>query len=979
MRFIKSSSSSSSTSSTTANKDRCYPNMGVLFLTWILVSLAYMANAYAMTDPNRLIIQLNAGANIKNAIKEFDAGARRLGLDFKLKYEFSTLFTGFSIYTETPYDEDMIESLDAIEGVVKVHKVMIYTTTNNDRSSFMRRSQLQPNFEQMVVQKRAPGGGDGEDSNKKGKGHNNDGSDSSSGGGVRQINGHRFDSKEYSKFNKTISPVNGATTTDMYSMTGVDKLHKLGYYGEGIRIGIIDSGVDYTHPELGGCYKTAGCPIQFGRNFIRSDEDPSSNNDENDPYDNCSGHGTAVAGIVAGQGPNVRGIAPKATYGIYKIATCNQNSFGTTVTVLQAMEQAYKDKMDIVNFSLGRNEWPELPVSVAATNLTKKGVIVVSAAGNSGIAGLFTASSPAIGDGVISVGSVNPNTITSNRLDVMMGPNSNRSIPYMAASNFIPFTSKKPVPLVLVTDPDGTNYGCRPYTAAAGGVGFKGKVALALRGGCSLDQMANNAQDAGASALLIAFNDTTLASAGLRSRIRIPILTLVKADGEKLIKDAKTLKNITVSADGGYVTEPVQGGGKMSSFSSWGPTPELNIGLAVSAPGGYLFTTYPVGLGAFITQSGTSLSAPYVAGVAALILQSSKRIKRDPELIRDIIIQHTKLVKPSSAGNANNHQYMAVGADSALRQGNGLIDVVSASKATIVSQTSSITLNYTTNYYSPIVKTIKLQNLDQAKGNILYFNHIPAQSYSQYDPTTGRFSLNPVTDTQSASMVGLPPPQYIQFGKTIEVAVSILPPLGLSPNGHWFYSGYIQVRSLSGETLNIPYMGYKGDFKRLPFLTSDPAFEPKLVYTTDDGKVIKSIGGGNETEEPYVIDKGHRIGFDFTGNRPARIVRIQLLQQQQQQQQQSISSNNSTTTGQSGREKYKVLGYLTYGYQEFNPILAQQYQAPYNPYFKDVVYSDTNEQKPVKIKSGGEERRKFKVRLSALKIFGNPRNPQDYE
>jgi subtilisin family serine protease len=66
-----------------------------------------------------------------------------------------------------------------------------------------------------------------------------------------------------------------------HQMTGVDKLRAEGYYGSGLRVAVVDSGIDYKHPALGGCYGE-GCLVAFGYDLV---------DDVNDPYDNCNGHG----------------------------------------------------------------------------------------------------------------------------------------------------------------------------------------------------------------------------------------------------------------------------------------------------------------------------------------------------------------------------------------------------------------------------------------------------------------------------------------------------------------------------------------------------------------------------------------------------------------------------------------------------------------------------------------------------------------
>ena len=149
--------------------------------------------------------------------------------------------------------------------------------------------------------------------------------------------------------------------------------------GRGIKIGIIDTGVDYTHPDLGGCFGP-GCKVAGGYDFA---------NDDPDPMDD-KGHGTHVAGIAAGQG-DVNGIAPDAE--IYAIKVLAANGKGTTETVLQGMDWAIdpnadgnpSDHLDVINMSLGANiNDPDSPTSTKADEASDAGVTVVVSAGNNG-------------------------------------------------------------------------------------------------------------------------------------------------------------------------------------------------------------------------------------------------------------------------------------------------------------------------------------------------------------------------------------------------------------------------------------------------------------------------------------------------------------------------------------------------------------------------------------------------------------------
>lgn len=178
--------------------------------------------------------------------------------------------------------------------------------------------------------------------------------------------------------------------------------------GAGIKVGIIDSGVNYRHPDLGGTAASTfpTTRVRFGGDFTDGDAD-------GDPLD-CYGHGSHVAGIVGADGNPRRGgafgVAPRATLGAYRVFDCAGEA--TTDDIVAAVERAALDGMNVVNLSLGASSlsWPNdtsYPLTQAAAALVKKGVVVVAAAGNSGARGLFTVGSPAVAPGVIAVAATN--------------------------------------------------------------------------------------------------------------------------------------------------------------------------------------------------------------------------------------------------------------------------------------------------------------------------------------------------------------------------------------------------------------------------------------------------------------------------------------------------------------------------------------------------------------------------------------------
>lgn len=198
----------------------------------------------------------------------------------------------------------------------------------------------------------------------------------------------------------------GNFTYDPHVMTQVDRLHAAGYTGKGIKIGIVDSGVDYTHPDLGGCFGE-GCIISYGYNLIGGPYLGQPGDAYDDPIDVCFGHGTHVAGIIAAQ-PNdmgFLGVAPDVELGAYRAIDCMGMS-GNDI-LIAAFNMAYEDGSDIITASLGIDGgWPDDAWSLSAQRIIEAGVPVLVASGNSGETGLFNPSNPSSGRGVASVASV---------------------------------------------------------------------------------------------------------------------------------------------------------------------------------------------------------------------------------------------------------------------------------------------------------------------------------------------------------------------------------------------------------------------------------------------------------------------------------------------------------------------------------------------------------------------------------------------
>lgn len=172
-----------------------------------------------------------------------------------------------------------------------------------------------------------------------------------------------------------------ATLTESVHLIRADLLRQTtGATGAGIRVGIVDTGIDYSHPAFGNGYGP-GHRVAGGYDFANDDADPRDDH----------GHGTHVAGIVGGNGGGVVGVAPGVTLYAFKVLTAG--GWGYESWILAGLERALDpdgdpgtdDAMQVINLSLGSSAGnPDDPMSLALDHLTESGVVCCVAAGNDG-------------------------------------------------------------------------------------------------------------------------------------------------------------------------------------------------------------------------------------------------------------------------------------------------------------------------------------------------------------------------------------------------------------------------------------------------------------------------------------------------------------------------------------------------------------------------------------------------------------------
>jgi minor extracellular serine protease Vpr len=629
--------------------------------------------------------------------------------------------------------------------------------------------------------------------------------------------------------------------------------------GAGVRIAILDTGIDQTNPALqdSSLPMPSGFPLCNGddcaftsnkvivaRSYVRQlaagssllNPAADSRPDDYSPRDR-EGHGTAIASVIAGVSNSgtvtFSGVAPKAYLGNYKIyGSPEVNDFSGDDVIILALEDAVKDGMDIVSFSTGSVAFtgpldsgsacglaPGVPCDLSAAafeQAARSGMIIVAAAGNSGEDGLIyptlnTVSSPANAPSVIAVGATTNSHTFAETVSVETGgaPSSLRGI--AASPSYDAYSPLGAVssPLVDVSTLGNDGLACTALPSGS----LAGAFALIQRGTCDFSVKAGNAVLAGADGVVfyMATPEAPLYPSGL-SRFSIPFAMVSQVDG-------LALKSFLTSSPGAPVTIDPNGAeqdnpnfNRLASFSSAGPsTGDSLLKPELVAPGTWMYMAAqnydPLG---FLYSSnrraaadGTSFSTPLVAGAAALVTQ------RHPEFTAAEV--KSVLVNTASQDVTTDNSTPAVPVG-IQRLGAGKLDAGAAVSALVTSDPATVSFGVLRSGSLPMNRQLQITNRGTASVNLTVLVSSPGAGVG----------TNLAVDKTSLALTA---------GATTTLTVSLTGTLPLPGS----YSGTVMLQA-TGVLLRIPYLFLVGSGSQANMIP--------LTGSSFDGTVGQGISEG---------------------------------------------------------------------------------------------------------------------------------------
>ncbi|AET58632.1 subtilisin-like serine protease [Paenibacillus terrae HPL-003] len=649
---------------------------------------------------------------------------------------------------------------------------------------------------------------------------------------------------------------------------GVPEAWAKGLTGEGIKVGVIDTGIDYEHPDLKAAYKG-------GYDSFEQDNDPYEEpflEKENDPYGTGfagTTHGTHVSGTIAGQAANKtadivqKGIAYKSDLYVYKVLGRNTKtgrSSGSSAQVIDGIERAVKDGMNVINLSLGSDSEkdPNSPDSIAINNAVLSGVVAVIANGNAAQNGnyYYSMGSPATSQLAISVGAAtSPSKSFSGTASVTRDSywEANGELKKTVTADAYAHYGFNLMGWETGNEDFASILGTAPYELVYANLGqpddfegkdVAGKIVLVSRGNLAFVDKIANAKENGAKAVII-FNGkaktTDITQADLTDSIPsldsyvnanqgdnfdyIPTFDMKGKEGRALARQIvdSAGEKFTVSFGENYIRTD-NTGNTIAGFSSRGPNGDelLSIKPDVSAPGVGILSTYPAFAKfypdasykqAYKRSNGTSMASPHVAGLAVLLKQQHPNWT--PFDIR------AALANTSDTLYDENHIQYDV-----YSQGAGLVNIANAIQTPALLETVEKITILDKNFnrqevvnYNPSASFGVLKPGSDAKQIQLQLKNLSANSV-QYEAS---YTLHDNVTSDPAKPVATPAVSNIavqlqgvgtngtisaEAGKSQPFFLSVQPNSGAATG---VYEGEVILKSAGLPTLHLPFVVHVGN------------------------------------------------------------------------------------------------------------------------------------------------------------------------
>jgi subtilisin family serine protease len=645
-----------------------------------------------------------------------------------------------------------------------------------------------------------------------------------------------------------------------------------GVRGQGMRVALVDTGIDYTHASFGGegtpeAYeandptfiepgtfptdKVIGGFDFVGENYDVLDADTTNDTPRSDfdPLDE-DGHGSHTGSTIAGirvPGNVGRGVAPLAKLYAYKVWDVGNS---TDDVLVAAYERAVdpnqdgdvSDQADVLSFSGGVDYGTLNSLEAkAAQRVTDLGTVFVASAGNSGHQAVggsaYIVGTPAVARGVVAVAASIDQFVA---LQLVVNSSSDGTIPTLPDNGLTVHQDWSPdLPPGGITDdlfdgrevdPATTDPADAMFCAALPAGSLTGQTVLVYKGGtgagdCDGTTKVFNAQEAGATAVILVsvFGGLPFGlGPGLHvDEITIPALMVSGADGGALLDEIspnapatynEVTVNVTVSDEGAIIPGFDDA---MTDFTSGGPARLTNdLKPDISAPG-FNIAAAAVGTGnESIELSGTSMAAPHVSGVAVLLRQLHP--KWTAAQIKGV------LMNQANRNMKNNDLTTPV---SATVMGSGRVDAFQSARATSVAWPGSLSYGFAPTPTSwSAVRSFRVKNFDNHSHG---YTVTAADRASDYDP-----AMTTLTVSLDGSSFGASKSFSLSGSQQRKVWVRLTLNPDLISEAEQEYGWYYIQGNLDG-TVQVNQSGTPSDVLRLPWHVVPLATSDNGLLSTD--------------------------------------------------------------------------------------------------------------------------------------------------